>query len=127
MTASDDVLAAESGPRAAQLMRSATRAAMAVAIFLVAIKTYAYFATHSVALLSSLADSALDLMASAVNLFAVHQALVPADESHRFGHGKAEPLSALAQAAFIAGSAVLLLVEAGSRIGDPAPIEHGEM
>ena len=91
-----------------QLMRLATVAAMGVALLLVAAKTFAYFETHSVALLSSLADSALDVLASGLNLLAVRQSLVPADAHHRFGHGKAEPLSALAQGAFIGGSAVLV-------------------
>ena len=112
---------------AGRLMRLATTAAVASAVLLVGVKAYAYFHTHSVALLSSLADSALDIMASGVNYFAVRQALAPADEAHSFGHGKAEPLSGLAQAAFIAGSAVLLVVEAASRFGDPAPVVDGEL
>ena len=108
------------------LMRLATYAAIASAALLVGVKTFAYFNTHSVALLSSLADSALDFMASTVNLFAVRQSLAPADDDHRFGHGKAEPLSALAQSAFIAGSAVLLMVEAGSRVGHPEQVVNGD-
>lgn len=115
------------GAPPSRLMRLATYAAIAAATLLVAVKTFAYFNTHSVALLSSLADSVLDLMASAVNLFAVRQSLTPADDDHRFGHGKAEPLSALAQAAFIAGSAVLLIVEAGSRVSKPEPVVNGDM
>ena len=63
-------------------------------------------------MLSSLIDSLLDGAASLANLIAVRQALVPPDREHRFGHGKAEPLASLGQAAFIAGSAVLLLIEA---------------
>ena len=110
-----------------QLMRLATVAAMGVALLLVAAKTFAYFETHSVALLSSLADSALDVLASGLNLLAVRQSLVPADAHHRFGHGKAEPLSALAQGAFIGGSAVLVGVEAVARFGRPTPIAGGDL
>jgi len=106
----------------AALMRLATFASVAVAATLVCAKTWAYLHTDSVALLSSLADSALDLLASVLNLFAVRYALMPADDLHRFGHGKAEPLSGLAQAAFIAGSAVLILVEAISRVGSPTVV-----
>jgi ferrous-iron efflux pump FieF len=120
----DDTLLSQ--PHAARLMRLATRAATATALVLLAVKSYAYLHSHSVALLSSLADSALDLLASGLNLLAVQHALVPADDTHRFGHGKAEPLSGLAQAAFIAGSAVLLMVEAASRIGDSPAIEDGD-
>jgi ferrous-iron efflux pump FieF len=105
-------------------MRRATVAAVASALLLLGFKTWAYFSTHSVALLSSLADSALDLMASSLNFMAVRFALTPADEQHRFGHGKAEPLSALGQAAFVAGSAVLILVEAISRFSAPATVPN---
>ncbi|MGE3476839.1 MAG: cation diffusion facilitator family transporter [Rhodospirillaceae bacterium] len=103
-------------------MRLATRAAVACAVLLIAVKTWAYLHTGSVALLSSLADSALDLLASALNLIAVRFALTPADDLHRFGHGKAEPLSGLGQAAFVAGSAVLIIVQAISRLHDTAPV-----
>ena len=108
-------------------MRAATIVAIAVAVIMVTIKGTAYVATNSVALLSSLADSALDLMASGLNFFAVRHALTPADTEHRFGHGKAEPLSALGQSAFIAGSAVLVAVEAASRARSPTGVEQGEL
>jgi ferrous-iron efflux pump FieF len=75
-------------------------------------------------LLSSLIDSLLDAAASLVNLVAVQQSLVPADREHRFGHGKAEPLASLGQAAFIAGSAVLLLVEALQHLWTPQPVAN---
>jgi len=114
-------------PEAARLMRLATIVAMAAALVMVSIKGAAYVATNSVALLSSLADSALDLMASALNFFAVRHALTPADADHRFGHGKAEPLSALGQSAFVAGSAVLLTAESASRLRSPINVEQGEV
>lgn len=110
-----------------QLVRSATYASVGVAALLIAIKTGAYFATNSVALLSSLMDSLLDIVASVVTLFAVRHAQTPADREHRFGHGKAEALAALAQSAFIIGSAVLLLFEAGNRLVHPHPIERPEI
>ena len=97
-------------------MRRAALASVGVSLFLVAIKTFAYFASHSVAMLASLADSALDLFTAALNLFAIHEALTPADEEHRFGHGKAEPLAGLAQGAFIAASAVFLVIQAVQRL-----------
>jgi ferrous-iron efflux pump FieF len=106
-----------------QLKRRAATAAVAIAALLIAGKTGAYLATGAVSLLSSLIDSLLDLSASLVNYVAIRQAAVPADREHRFGHGKAEPLAGLAQAAFVAGSAVLLLFEAGSRLFRPSPIE----
>ena len=107
------------------LLRRVTYASVAVASLLIVIKLLAFFLTDSVALLSSLIDSVLDLFASLVNLVAVRQALVPADAEHRFGHGKAEPLAGLGQGAFITGSAVFLCFEAVSRIIQPVEVAHG--
>jgi len=78
-------------------------------------------------MLSTLIDSLLDAAASLLNLIAVHHALSPADMEHRFGHGKAEALSGLAQAAFISGSAVFLLIEAVERLMNPKAIENTEI
>jgi ferrous-iron efflux pump FieF len=98
-------------PTSAKLMRAAGLASVCVALVLIAIKLYAYIATNSVSMLSSLFDSALDLGASSVNLLAIRTAVTPADAEHRFGHGKAEPLAGLVQVAFILGSSLLLLFE----------------
>jgi ferrous-iron efflux pump FieF len=92
---------------------------------LIAAKLGAWLFTDSVALLSSLADSVLDAAASLVNLLAVRSALQPADREHRFGHGKAESLAGLAQAAFIAGSGVFLLLESVERLITPRAVDHG--
>src|SRR3954471_14358007 len=110
--------------RAAGLMRRAAIASVGVSLFLVVIKAFAYFASHSVAMLASLADSALDLFTSSLNLLAIRQSLTPADAEHRFGHGKAEPLAGLAQGAFITASALFLVIQAINRILAPEPLEH---
>ena len=68
-----------------KLMRAASYASVAVAIALIALKFWAWYRTDSVALLSSLADSLLDLVASLITLFAVKIAVSPADREHRFG------------------------------------------
>ncbi len=107
-----------------RLMRLATYASVGVASFLIVVKLIAYQVTGSVSLLSSLLDSLLDAAASVVNLFAVRQALQPADDDHRFGHGKAEPLAGLAQSAFIGGSAVFLCLEAVDHLFNPTPVRH---
>jgi ferrous-iron efflux pump FieF len=112
------------GPAANRLRRWATYASLAVAVLLTAAKFAAWLDTGSVALLSSLIDSLLDVAASLVTLIAVRRALSPADREHRFGHGKAEPLAVLGQSAFITGSALLLLAEAVRRMIHPAPIEN---
>jgi ferrous-iron efflux pump FieF len=109
-----------------RLMRFATYASVSVACLLIALKTGAWVATESIAMLSTLVDSLLDALASIVSLFAVRHALTPADQEHRFGHGKAEALAAMAQSAFIAGSSVLLLFQAGERFIRPRPLAAPE-
>src|SRR6266571_6130448 len=110
-------------PAAAQRLRvRATYASLAVAVVLISAKFIAWVGTGSVALLASLVDSLVDAAASLVNFFAVQHASVPADREHRFGHGKAEPLAALGQSAFLVGSAVLLMAEAIRRLISPEPV-----
>lgn len=108
-----------------RLMRMATYASVGAASLLIVVKLGAWVATDSMAILSTLIDSALDTAASLVNLLAVRHALQPADSEHRFGHGKAEPLAGLGQAAFIAGSGMFLVIEALGRVADPKPITQG--
>lgn len=106
-------------------MRRATYASVAVAAILIASKLAAWLAIGSVAMLASLIDSLLDALASVVNLFAVRHSLTPADKEHRFGHGKAEALAGLGQAALIVGSALFLIVESVERLITPQPIPFG--
>ena len=108
-------------------MRFATYASVATASVLIVVKFIAWEATGSLSLLAALIDSVLDMAASVVNLIAVRHALTPPDREHRFGHGKAEPLAALGQAAFICGSALFLVFEVIDRLIKPAPIEHGNI
>lgn len=110
----------------ATLMKRAAYASLGISVFLVGIKAFAYLLTSSVSVLASLADSSLDLFTSTLNLVAIHSALTPADDEHRFGHGKAEPLAGLAQFAFIAASAGFIAVQAIGRFIRPEPVEHGE-
>lgn len=110
--------------RGARLMRLATVASVSVACILIVAKIFASMMTGSVSLLSSLVDSLLDAFASLVNFFAVRHALQPADREHRFGHGKAEPLAGLAQAAFIAGSGIFIAIEAAHRLTTGEAVEN---
>ena len=123
---SDPQVPAPSGPAlrpgAAKLMRRATIFSVSVAIGLTVVKLFAWLATGSVAMLSSLVDSILDAFASITTMLALAHALTPADQEHRFGHGKAEPLASVGQAAFIAGSASFVLIEAARRLWQPVPI-----
>jgi ferrous-iron efflux pump FieF len=121
--AQDATLSLSEPPAAHRLRVRATYASLAVAAVLIAAKLVVWISTDSVALLSSLVDSFVDAAASLVNFFAVRQAIVPADREHRFGHGKAEPLAALGQSAFLIGSAILLMFEAVRRLVSPASLE----
>lgn len=105
-----------------KLLMGAAVASMLTATVLIAAKTVAWIMTGSVSLLASLVDSLMDSIASAINFFAIRYSLVPADEEHRFGHGKAEALAGLGQSVFIAGSSVFLLVEAVNKLMQPTPL-----
>lgn len=111
--------------RQGRLMKAGAFASVTVAVILIAAKTWAVLATGSVSLLGSLADSALDLIASVVTLIAIVASLIPPDEEHRFGHGKAEAIAGLFQTSVIFGSSVFLTWRAVSRVLEPAEIEQG--
>src|SRR4051812_29645855 len=108
------------------LARRAALASVAAAILLGTLKAWAAWRTGSVAVLASLADSVLDLVASLVTLGGVHWAAQPADDEHRFGHGKAEALAALFQVAVIAVSASAILYRAGERLIAAQPSSDAE-
>lgn len=109
-------------PEHARLLRLATRASVTVAGILIVTKAIAWWLSGSVSMLAGLTDSVLDGFTSLLNLLAVHYALRPADDDHRYGHGKAESLAGMAQALFIAGSAVLIAFQAFERLQHPEPV-----
>jgi ferrous-iron efflux pump FieF len=112
---------------AGRLMRWASIASMSVAVILIAAKTAAWLLTDSVSMLSSLVDSSLDLVSSLITFVAIRQALVPADEEHRFGHGKAEALAGMAQAGFIAASAGGVALTVIDRFQHPHPVRDEQI
>ena len=121
------ILAERRGPMTGEhirLVRSAGLASVVVALTLVALKLFAWLATGSVAVLSSLADSVLDLLASTMTFVAVRFAFEPADREHRFGHGKLEAVAGLVQACVILGSAAYVGVQAARRLVEPVPIDE---
>jgi ferrous-iron efflux pump FieF len=109
------------------LITTATYGAVGVAAILIAAKFFAWMRTDSLSLQASLIDSLLDMVASVINLLVVRQALKPADKEHRFGHGKAEALGGLGQSAFIAGSAVWLLIDVTHRLINPHPLQDAQI
>ena len=116
---------------AAERSKHSTRAALAsvtLAVGLLVAKSWAAYATDSTAMLGSLADTALDVIASITTLVGVRIAAAPADHDHRFGHGKAEALVALAQVTLIAVSAIGIGWRAVDRLingGETAALELG--
>jgi len=114
----------------AERSKLTTRAAMAsiaMAITLIALKSYAALQTSSMAMLGSLADSGLDLVASLIVLLAVRVAAQPADYDHRFGHGKAEALAALVQVILITLSAIFIGFRSVQRLLSGATTENAEL
>jgi ferrous-iron efflux pump FieF len=113
------------GERATLTMRAAI-ASISMALFLLGLKLFAVWQTGSVAMLGSLADTGLDLLASLVTLWGVWLAAKPADSDHRFGHGKAEALAALFQVVIITFSAIGIFAHAVERLMTGAVTAHAD-
>lgn len=110
-----------------KLIKLCTTASVVTALTLISIKFYAWFATDSVAILSSLMDSSMDLIVSMINFVAIRYSMKPADDDHAFGHGKAQDLAALAEALFITLLSVLIGIEAVDRFFNPHKMELGQV
>ena len=122
---SDDEFGGKMAPKTARKVNITVLAAMAsvsVALILTIVKAAAAYSSGSNAILASLADSFLDLIASGVTLFSVRFALIPPDEDHRYGHGKAEALAGVFQAGLVAISCVLIGITSIDRLLHPKPL-----
>lgn len=108
-------------------VRLAAITSSSVALILVVIKFYAWLVSDSSAMLASTTDSILDLFASIMNIVILRFALAPADDEHKFGHGKAESLAGLVQAAFVLGSAILLIFNGVERVMHPRIIVQSDI
>ncbi|MGY4674526.1 cation diffusion facilitator family transporter [Ursidibacter arcticus] len=111
----------------AQQVKRAATLAIVVASILILIKAFAWWKTGSMAILAAMTDSLVDLFASITNIVVLRFALQPADDNHTFGHGKAESLAALAQSAFITGSAAFLLLQGIQRLTEPQFVQSSEL
>ena len=111
----------------AKLTTRAAFASIAMAVTLIALKAFAALETSSMAMLGSLADSGLDLVASLVVLLGVRVAAQPADWDHRFGHGKAEALASLVQVILITISAIFIGFRAVERLLSGAQTSDAEL
>ena len=110
-----------------KLTARAAIASIAMAVTLIVLKSWAAYETDSTAMLGSLADSGLDLIASLVVLLGVRIAAQPADYDHRFGHGKAEALASLVQVILITISAIFIGVRAVQRLVAGAQTADAEL
>ena len=110
-----------------KLTRRAAIGSIAMAMVLIILKSWAAYETASTAMLGSLADSGLDLIASLVILLGVHIAAQPADYEHRFGHGKAEALASLVQVILITFSAIFIGFRAIERLLSGAGTSDAEL
>jgi ferrous-iron efflux pump FieF len=108
-----------------RLNRIAASASLATAILLTTTKLVAAIVSDSLAMMASMIDSLADIAGSAITFVAIRISQQPPDRAHRYGHGKAESLSALAQASLVMGSAIFVLVGAADRLLDPRPIDPG--
>lgn len=111
----------------ASLTARAAMASIAMAVILIALKSWAAVQTSSMAMLGSLADSGLDLVASLIVLLGVRVAAQPADYDHRFGHGKAEALASLVQVILITLSALFIGFRAVQRLLSGASTAEAEL
>jgi cation diffusion facilitator family transporter len=93
-----------------------------IGIVLLAIKFYAYFITHSVAILTDALESIVNVVAGIITLASLMVAAKPRDSSHPYGHGKAEFISAGIEGSLIAVAGIWILVEAIKKFIHPAPV-----
>ncbi|SJN42786.1 cation diffusion facilitator family transporter [Pseudoalteromonas sp. JB197] len=105
-------------------VKTSSLVTMVMVSLMIAAKTWAWLASGSASMLGSLTDSLMDITATAMSFLVLGYALRPADDDHRFGHGKAEALAGLGQAAFIAGSGCLLAFHSIERLFNPLELTH---
>ncbi|GAB77455.1 cation diffusion facilitator family transporter [Austwickia chelonae] len=98
--------------------------AIFVALATIGLKAGAYLVTGSVGLLSDAAESVVNLVAAIVALVALKVSSRPADESHHFGHAKAEYFSAAVEGGMIVVAACFIVVAAAQRFLEPQPLEN---
>jgi len=117
----DNVISQEKGAR---LRRLASLVSLIAAVILVVVKLAGWVLTGSVALLSSAIDALVDTAASLATFYGVRYAERPADEDHRFGHGKGEAVAGFMQAAFLGGAAIVLGFQSVERLVYPQPVQN---
>src|SRR3954470_1744948 len=104
--------------------RRSALVSVAAAAALVVLKLSVGLATQSLGLISEAVHSGTDFVAALLTYFAIRVAARPADVAHQFGHGKAEHLSALGEAAILSAASIFISVRAIERL---TGVTHGEV
>lgn len=107
-----------------RLLKMASYGSFGLAICLIALKAWAWVVSDAISMQASLVDSLVDAFSSFINLIAITHAIKPADEEHRFGHGKIEAVAAQGQSLFVGGTAIWIIFEAFHRFLHPQPLEN---
>lgn len=107
-----------------ELKKIVAALSISVAALLCLAKAVAVYSTSSLAVLSSMVDSLSDVVASVVTFFAVKVSVRPASNKYRYGYGKAEALSALFQAMFVAASGGFIIYDAVLRLAKPTVLHQ---
>ncbi len=107
-----------------KLVMYAGTASVFIATVFILVKAGVWFASYSSSMFASLIDSMFDALTAIINLFAIRYSLTPPNDTYRFGHYKAQSLAALAQSAFIGGSAVILIIHGIKRLHHPEVVNN---
>lgn len=97
---------------------------IAAAIGTIGLKYGAYVMTGSVGLLSDALEGFVNLAAATVALITLRIVEQPADETHEYGHDKAEYFSSGSEGSLILVAAAGILITSTARLLNPAPIEQ---
>ena len=104
--------------------RRLLQASVVVAVITIVLKTWAWYITDSVGLLSDAMESFVNLASAIFGLAMVTIAQRPADSDHPYGHHKAEYFSSGFEGVLIMGAAAAIIWAAGHRLFDPQPIQQ---
>lgn len=104
------------------MAENAARLSLVVALLVLGLKAFAYLLTGSVALLSDALESLVNVAAALLALLAIRFAQRPPDETHPFGHSKAEYFSAVLEGVLVVLAAFLIAKESIPRLLHPRPL-----
>lgn len=95
-----------------------------LSVLILVIKFIAYYATHSVAILTDALESIVNVTAGFIGLYSLYVAAKPRDTDHPYGHGKAEFLSAAVEGTLIASAGAIILYEAIQHLITPVKLHQ---